>query len=244
MQHTSQKPRIILRLLIIVLVLSGVIAQQFSPIFRMHGGYVAFFYFTTQSNVFLLFISVALLVYELKAKQKPKLLITLEHIAVSATTLTFIVFALLLGPFMETYSYYYSITNVTLHNLAPIGGIIAYLMTRDEYAPPAYYGLISGLYYLVFAYVVHALRGNFGPFEFPYFFLDYKANGWFTLAPPTFGVVYYFILIFFMLLGISVLLLKLKNNEQKSKVIKITAIALLSVAFIINLLNVLIKLNK
>lgn len=231
-----------LRITLIVLVIVGITAQQFSSFFAAHGGYVAFFYFTTQSNFFLLVINMCLLVFELRGKEKPQALLTLEHIAVSATTLTFFVFAVLLGPFVEKASYFYSVTNLTLHNAGPLLGIVTYLMTRKHEKVNPLFGLSSGLFYLVFAYTVYFIRGNFGPTEFPYFFLDFKTNGWLTFRPPVIGVIYYFVFIFFLLLGLSYLLAKLEEHENKQKVVTLTTVVLASLAFIVIVLNVVIKL--
>lgn len=232
----------LLRIALIVLVIVGVTAQQFSSFFSEHGSYVAFFYFTTQSNLFLLGVNVFLLMYELRAKKKPRLLLTLEHIAVSATTLTFIVFALLLAPFLELPSYFYSVTNLTLHNAAPILGIVTYLGTKREHKINSFTSVTSGLYYLIFAYTVYFIRGNFGPTEFPYFFMDFKTNGWLTFAPPVFGVVYYFILIFFLLLAISYVLIKLNKIENRRKTVTLATLVLSLLALAVILLNVLLKL--
>lgn len=232
----------LLRITLIVLVVIGITAQQFSSFFAAHGGYVAFFYFTTQSNFFLLLINIFLLTYELRGKEKPQALLTLEHIAVSATTLTFFVFAVFLGPFVEKASYFYSVTNLTLHNAAPILGIITYFMTKKERKVNPLLGLSSGLFYLVFAYTIYFVRGNFGPTEFPYFFLDFKSNGWLTFSPPVIGVIYYFVFIFFLLLGISYLLAKLDKHENKQKVVTLTASVLTSITLIVIILNVALKL--
>lgn len=230
-----------MRLAIIMLVTLGLIAQQFSAFYALHGRIVAFLYFTTQSNILLLVVNALLLSYELKNKLKPKPLLTLEHIAVSATTLTFVVFALLLGPFVEKPSYFYSVTNLTLHNFAPILGVITYLMTKEKTNLPAFIAVSAGLYYLIFAYTVFFVRGNFGPTKFPYFFLDFETNGWLTFSPPTIGVIYYFVIIFFLLWGTSELLLKLKQKENKKKVALVTFTLLFTLSFVINLLNVILK---
>jgi hypothetical protein len=243
MNITKKNLRLVLRIAIIVMVIVGVIGQYFSGIL-VDKGWSSLLFYTTQSNLLVAATYLFLLIYELKDKKTPRLIIIFEHIAVSATTLTFIVFALFLGPYIANVRYFYSLQNLTLHNLVPILSIITYLIGKDTGQKRIIpFALISGFSYLIFAYLLYFLKVPFGSFEFPYFFMDFNQYGWLRIQGINFGVIYWWITIALLLYGISFLLFKLKEKTINLKKVPLYVfIILLAFAILITLINIIIKL--
>jgi len=244
---TKRQLRIILKIIIIVFVIIGVIAQQFIG-FLSGRGYSAFLYFTTQSNIILAITALILLIYDIKGIKNPPALVSFHHIAISAILLTFIVFSLFLGPFIPSVSYFYSPGNLTLHNLVPILGLVNYLLEEDK-MPPKYVrslALISGLTYLIATYILYFSGANFGLYEFPYFFLNFKELGWLTLdfANMRFGIIYWWIIIIIFLYGISALTYNIKQKSTSNPKLALNVfIFLFALAVLFTTLNVIIKLT-
>lgn len=80
------------------------------------------------------------------------------------------------------------------------------------------------LYYLFFSFILAFANpdGIFKNFDgtasrFPYFFLDYEVNGWFTLNKGFFGLgtFYWIIIISIIVILISKLFLNLNNKANK-----------------------------
>ncbi len=203
-------------------------------------------YFTTQSNIFIALCMGLLLYYDFAEKPVPTVILILHHISVTAVTLTFLVFAIFLGPFIPelSVSYFYSVQNLTLHNIVPLLAIGQYLYDDNRDIPDytKYLGLLSGVIYVIFVYIVHFLGGNFGATLFPYFFLDYKTFGWLTISEGKIGILYWWIVIILLLLGISLLLYYLKKKSAERKNIPaaiFNSLIILAVIFII--INIIIK---
>lgn len=240
---TKKEISIALKIITIVLVVVGVIAQTFNSLL-VSRGLTSFLYFTTQSNVILGVTMGLLLFFELKNKEKPRWLIIFSHIAVSAVFLTFIVFSLFLGPFITGIKYFYSIQNLALHNFAPICGIIAYLLMEEDIPKVARpLALISGISYAIVTYILYFAGVSFGKYELPYFFLDFNTYGFLRINFPDFGVVYWWILIAIFLYGISVLLMFIRKLAHKNEKVPLTSFIFLSVlATIFIVFNIIIKL--
>ena len=243
----TRSVRITLKILIVLFVIVGVIYQNLVGYFAGRG-FSSYLYFTTQSNIIIGALAMALLVYDLKRRQTPKALVAFHHIAISAIMLTFIVFALFLGPLVPDASYFYSPSNLTLHNLVPILAFFNYLLEEDEMPPRyvRYLALISGVSYMIATYIFYFSGASFGQNEFPYFFLNFKTNGWLTIdfVNWRFGIIYWWVVIVLVLLGISVATYEIKAKCKKNQRIawKIF-IFLLSLATIFILMSVIIKLS-
>ncbi|MGI6735008.1 MAG: hypothetical protein ACOX3C_02330 [Bacilli bacterium] len=236
---------IILKFGVIVVAIVGIISQQLHGLL-IYTGYVPFLYFTTQSNIIIAICMIFLLYFDFANKEVPRALLIFEHISVTAVTLTFLVFAIILAPFIPALDrrYFYSLQNLTLHNAAPILAIVHYLYddNRDipKYAKPL--GLLSGIIYVIFVYIVHLAGGNFGATEFPYFFLDYKSFGWLTISEGKIGILYWWAVIILLLYGISSALYYLKVKSGAKKKIPVTTFAsLIFLATIFIIINIIIK---
>ncbi|OQC49540.1 MAG: hypothetical protein BWX57_00863 [Tenericutes bacterium ADurb.Bin024] len=237
---------IILKISIIVAAIIGIISQQLHGLL-IYTGHVPFMYFTTQSNILVAVCMGILLYYDLTEKEVPRWVLIFQHITVTAVTLTFLVFAIFLGPFIPDLSvgYFYSVQNLTLHNIVPILAISQYLYDDNRDIPKyaKYLGLSSGFIYVIFVYIVHLCGATFGATEFPYFFLDYKEFGWLTINEGKIGIIYWWIVIILLLLGISALLYYLKKKSAERKNIPVAifnSLIILSIIFII--INIIIKI--
>lgn len=104
------------------------------------------FYFTTQSNLILVFVS---LIYILKPF-KGKIFKTFAFIGLINISLTGIIFHILLTPYMSNVSF----LNHVLHTINPILYVAFYFICINDYVPIKmfYVALIYPLAYMVFVY--------------------------------------------------------------------------------------------
>lgn len=193
-------------------------------------------FFTVQSNITIMAICAVYLVFDVmklfgKDVQKPNWLKAVKYIFTVAITLTFVVFSLLLMPYiimMGQSSYLLSVSNFFAHNLVPILAIADWLLFDYEYKTTNktfLLGTIMPLYYLAFALICSAMGVTFGESGqiAPYFFLDYQANGWFSIGDGKFGVVYWIIILVGIVLLLSWLLILLKDKVATAKLKKATS---------------------
>lgn len=235
--------RISLNSVLIVLVIIGVIMQSTVGLLGAPG-FRSFLYYTTQSNLIMALLSAFLIYYDFKKREPTIAIKVMHHIAVTAVLLTFTVFALMLGGYIENTRYFYSIQNLTLHNLAPIIAVFVYLLY--DYKLPRYtvpLALISGVTYMLFTYILYFSGVNYGTHGFPYFFLDFKTYGWLTINWPSFGILYWWVLIIIFMYTMSGCLVYLRNKTRKYKQIPLfTLSVLLCLALIFIVINIIIWL--
>lgn len=242
-EATKRTTRLVLNVVLIVLVIGGIISQSLSSIIVSKGG-ISFLYFTTQSNLIMAMFSLILIYFDLKQKPIPRHLAVFHHIAVVATTLTFLVFALMLGPFLNMPSYFYSLQNLALHNFGPIIAIVVYLLYDYEVPKKAKpLALAAPLSYMFVTYLLYFSGVRFTPNKLPYFFLEYMTYGWLRIDFPNFGILYWWILIILLIVIISNLVYFLKKKAQTNpKVIYISAIILFCLSLTFIVINTIIKL--
>lgn len=193
---------ICLKIVIVILAFLGIAFNIFTKGEYMIGR-LSFLFFTIQSNFLIAIVALFLIVFDilkLKGVKKdlPRWLSYLKFAATSAISLTFIVFWTLLAWVMKP-SYLYSVSNLTLHTFVPIIAVIDYILFTIDYKTTKF-GLASSLIfplaYFVFAVILIAFEVSFGPdMQAPYFFLDYKKNGWFKISNGQIGVFYWVMLI-------------------------------------------------
>lgn len=235
--------RLVLNAFLIVLITSGIISQTLSGLLVSRGP-ISFLYFTTQSNLIVALLALFLIFYDIKEKARPKAVQIIHHIAVVATTLTFLVFSLMLGPYIEKANYFYSLQNIALHNLGPIIALIVYLLYDDDLSPNVrLLALISPFSYMIVIYLLYFSGVRFTPYELPYFFLEYMTYGWLRIDYPNFGVLYWWILILLLIVGISYVLYYLREKaRQNHVVIYICGALLLCFALMFISINTIMKL--
>jgi len=169
-------------------------------------------FFTIQSNILILITMVIFLIYAIRELKRvpreiPQTLRKIKYVFTVSITLTFIVFALLLSPWMPL-SYLTSPSNICIHFLVPIMAIIDFLYFDQPLQTKKttfLWGVIPPLYYLVFAMICSFSGVAFYPdgMTVPYFFLNYEELGWFRIGPTGIGVVYWFFLLCAMVLLIG-----------------------------------------
>lgn len=190
-------------------------------------GNATFNFFTIQSNVWAMMIAIIFLVFSLGSLALrryvaiPNWLYHIKFMCTTAVTLTFLVFSLMLTPSMiaQGYSgYLTSASNICCHNLVPILTLVDFFVFDSDYKTKKGTFLLSAVlpvYYLIYALVGSVTGMNFGQeSKVPYFFLDYEANGWFTLDGGFFGlgVVWWILILVVVVLAYSAAIIAIKNS--------------------------------
>ena len=225
------KTSIILTCVLIVSTILGIIFDCISGV-----GIVAFLYFTVQSNIWIMIISIIYMIYQIKFFKNgliniPNWIYNFKFMATVAISLTFLIFTFVLAPLIikdGRIDELFSINNFCLHEVTPILSIINFSLFDSNYKfkkNTKFLGLILPIYYFIFSILLKVFSGK--PYfisanntysKFPYFFLDYETFGWFTLNKGIkhLGVFYWIIFISLLILGIGFILLKLqKFNHNK-----------------------------
>lgn len=215
----------------ICIVFAGIIGVFISLFTTRLDGYshwpVRFLYFTTQSNLWIGFTVLAILLlpyFPDKNKEKwEKRLYILKYIFTVSITVTGLVFCFLLAPFADESYRPWSFTSILTHVIAPLTSIVDFFVdeTQIEWKNRnLFYSIVPPLCYFAFAMLLGAFNVDFGRGEpFPYFFLNFKTEaGLFGFVDgdlPQFGSMYWIILILCMILGLSALYsLKYKKNKN------------------------------
>ena len=82
-----------------------------------------------------------------------------------------------------------------------------------------FWGISTPLYYLAFANICYASNITFGGnLKFPYYFLDFETNGWFTIQSKTIGVFYWIIILLIYVTLLSLLIFSIKNKINKNAI--------------------------
>ncbi len=183
----------------------------------------AILYFTIQSNIWILITMGFYLVLAIRRYQGhtiviPRWLALIKYVFTVSIALTFVVFALLLSPFMSL-DYLASPSNLCMHFLAPICAMLDFILfdSKNVYRKKdVLWTLIPPLYYLVFA-----LGLSFAGIKFaegasvPYYFLDYTTRGWFTVSDAGLGIVYWILMMLLLVTGLAFGLRSLSKRVGK-----------------------------
>ena len=177
----------------------------------------ALLYFTIQSNLWILLTMVVYLIAAIRRYlghevSLPRWLSIVKYVFTVAISLTFVVFALLLSPFMDL-AYLASPSNLCMHFLAPICAILDFIFFDSKISftkKEVLWTLIPPLYYLVFALGLSFAGVKFAEgASVPYYFLDYTTRGWFAISSSGMGVVYWILLMLGLVTGLAFGLRKL-----------------------------------
>lgn len=183
-----------------------------------------YLYYTNLSNIWTLLLALSLLIIELytlsrgKAARLPAWLHKLRFALTVGVLLTFVVFSLLLAPMMAGTGYLLSLPNLLVHNLVPLlAGLDFVLFDHGAPRKPSLlWGLMMPSLYVAFALLLARFGAFFGQgSRFPYFFLDYEKNGWFSLGGGRLGVVWWILLLSGLLLLMGKALLALQRRAAK-----------------------------
>ncbi len=189
--------------------------------------YTRLFYFTQQSNLWIgvtaLTLGILSLTGTMEKNQKVKdIVYLLKFIFTVSITITGIIFCCLLAPFADFDVWTFS--SILTHVAVPVLSIADLFVDDTEFnlqRKHIFTALIPLAYYFVFASVLSLLKVDFGRGDtFPYFFFNYYSEvglfGFMGGNPPQMGSVYWFIVIFALVLGLSYLYYKL-HPARKGK---------------------------
>ena len=174
------------------------------------GGFGSWAYYTLQSNLLVLGVTIALLVLTIMdvvrfgLKGESSHLTSLHFVTTVSIMITFLVFWVLLAPSafsMSSEYHLWSYFNLTVHGIVPLLCLADYMIfNRPKKHSLSLFGLVTifPLAYLAFALImgfsgyVFNITAEGVPIRFPYFFIDYDKNGLWIIA-WIFGVLLLFL---------------------------------------------------
>lgn len=228
-RHTLFTLRWIINLCIVILAALGILLNYAEP----NAVKNTILYFTVQSNIWILGICLVLCCYDWIHRPVPQIVYIVKYIFTIAITLTGVVYNLILAPqygiFFGSFWRAYSTSVVLLHLVIPLLAIASFLWFDDLFPRRGlcFTGCTMPLLYFAGIMLLSLSEASEEMFEgiggvstrFPYFFMDYKANGWFTLSSNIgeTGVFYWITAGLLLTLGLSAGLLWLKKNITKAK---------------------------
>lgn len=218
----------------------GIYLQMFDSSVDFMGGPSMMLYFTIQSNLWMAVISALGLIIIYKHKEPSNTYYLIKYILLVGILLTYVVFSLMLSPGLPL-SYLLTPSNILVHTLTPLFSVVDYLVSdRRLYNKKQYlYGLITPLYYLIFANLMYVMGIKFSGSNFPYFFLDFIENGWFSFGNGKIGVIYWYVIVLGIVIGISIATIKLRRSMNKHMVIY-TALTMVLLTLIMTFLQTII----
>ena len=211
---------LILSALIIVGVL-GIILTAVSTSFM--GGASVFYFFTVQSNIFIIAMAFLFLGHQIiclinKKETVNQVMLQIKFVATVAITITFLVFFTMLAPLMGV-DYLLSFKNFSLHAIVPILAIIDFIVFDTDINlsyPKSLIAAIAPISYVFFVYAIGVpLKLQYAEnLYFPYFFLNYEQNGFFF--EKGFGVIPWVIVLLTAICGLSLLFCFFIKLRQKA----------------------------
>lgn len=210
--------------LVIVGVLGIVLTAQSTDF--MGGGSV-FFFFTVQSNIFIMLMALIFLVNEvavliIKKSFINQVLLHIKYTATVAITITFLVFFTMLAPLMGV-DYLLSFKNYSLHAIVPILAIVDFFLFDKDIQltyKSSLLATIPPVCYVVFVYVGAIFKIQYAKnLYYPYFFLNIDTNGFF-FEKGTMGIIPWIIILLGFIIGLGCLyclFMKLRQKESNKK---------------------------
>ena len=218
---------IVLKLIIIVSSIMGVILSSILKENDYMGGVTALLYFTIQSNMWICFICLLLLLVKLIGYINHKSYIKrwmyiIKFVFTVAITLTGIVFCFLLAPFMPSDAW--TTNNILTHIVVPLAAIIDLFIDRASFTYKHSHAMLTLLppaYYFVFAIVcyVNDVKFAYGQ-NYPYFFLNFGSPAGifgFSDQSPFMGTFYWVLIMLTMVLTFAYTYLIIHNKTHKEK---------------------------
>ena len=220
---------IIIKAALIIIGVLGIVFTALSSAFM--GGASVFFFFNVQSNIFIMLMALIFLINEVVVLITNKsfinqTLLHIKYVATVAITVTFLVFFTMLAPIVGI-DYLLSFNNFSLHAIVPILAIVDFFVFDkdiDMTYPKAFLGLAMPAYYLVF-FIICTFFGtrytgaNDDSAIAPYFFLNYKQNG-FLFEKGTIGVIPWSVILLVAIALLSLLfafLMRLRQGKITKK---------------------------
>ena len=203
--------RMLIRGSLIIVGVLGILFTFLSSSFM--GGASVFLFFTVQSNITIILITLVFLINDflLLFNKKPyvsQFLLILKYIFTIAITITFLVFFTMLAPLLGV-DYLLSFNNFSLHAIVPILAIVDFFIFNTDIElsiPKSLLGTAMPIYYVIFVYIGVPLGFEYMEgLKFPYFFLNYEKNGWFNISKDGIGVFYWIIILMIGIIGLCLL---------------------------------------
>ncbi len=225
----------ILRLALVLSCVLGITFQLMDPPTSSLAGWGVFKAFTIQSNLWIAGWSFYLWIRLLKGKPLSSWMLSIKFMFTTPILLTYIVFALFLSPFMEL-SYLLSPTNIFLHTATPILALVDALLydNLQQHRPIVKrLALVMPLLYAVLFVIVYELTNEL---PVPYFFLNYRLNGWFTVSTTSIGTFWWVLILMGLLVGMArwlyPLLLTSLDDPKRIRNMKLTSIIMIALSLV------------
>lgn len=222
------KNRIIINILIVIFAIVGIFLNINEP----NASKNTILYFTTQSNIWIMFICLIMLFYDILHRKVPKVVYVIKYIFTVSILVTGIVYNLILAPqYANCFGSFfraYSLSVTILHVIVPLLGFISYILFDEKIFKKKFnlLGCVMPLLYFLFIIILSVVSTNDYLFDgiggvqskFPYFFLDYINNGWFTLTRDIskLGTFYWFIICLIFTIIISQALLYIQRKVSRT----------------------------
>jgi len=212
--------KILIKAAIVVIGVLGIILTAISTEFM--GGASVFFFFTVQSNIFIMLMALIFLINEIVVLISKKsfinqVLLHVKYVATVAITITFLVFFTMLAPLMGM-DYLLSFKNFSLHAIVPILAIVDFFLFDKDIKltyKSSLLATISPICYVVFVYAGAIFKIQYGKdLYYPYFFLNIDTNG-FLFEKGTMGIIPWIIILLGFIIGLGCLFCLLMKLRQK-----------------------------
>ena len=219
--------RILIKASLVIVGIFGIVFTVLSSAFM--GGASVFFFFTVQSNIFIIAMALIFLINEVVVLLKKKsfinqTLLHIKYVATVAITITFLVFFTMLAPLMGI-DYLLSFNNFSLHAIVPILAIVDFFLFDTDIKityKSSLLATISPISYVAFVYIGRIFNLKYTEnLYYPYFFLNIDSNG-FLFEKGTMGVIPWIIILLGAIIGLGCLYcLFMRLRQKKHKINKV-----------------------
>ena len=213
--------KIIIKAALSIVGILGIVFTALSSAFM--GGASVFFFFTVQSNIFIMLMALIFLVNEVVVLITNKgfinqTLLHIKYVATIAITITFIVFFTMLAPLMGV-DYLLSFNNFSLHAIVPILAIVDFFLFDKDIKltyKSSLLATISPICYVIFVYIGAIFKLKYSEnLYYPYFFLNIDSNGFF-FEKGTMGIIPWIIILLGAIIGLGCLYCLFMRLRQKA----------------------------
>lgn len=186
------------------------------------GGASVFFFFTVQSNIFIILMALIFLINEVvqlftKKSFTNEWLLKIKYVATVAITVTFLVFFSMLAPLMGI-DYLLSFNNFSLHAIVPVLAIVDFILFDTDIHLTYKNSLVAAIApisYVIFVYIGAIFKLQYGEnLYYPYFFLNIETNGFFF--EKGMGVIPWVIILLAGICGLGFLYCLIIKARQKA----------------------------
>ena len=212
--------KILIKAALIIIGVLGIVLTALSTAFM--GGASVFFFFTVQSNIFIMLMALIFLINEVVVLITNKSFINqtilhIKYVATVAITVTFLVFFTMLAPLMGV-DYLLSFNNFSLHAIVPILAIVDFFLFDKDIKltyKSSLLATISPICYVIFVYIGAIFKLEYSEnLHYPYFFLNIDTNG-FLFEKGTMGIIPWIIILLGFIIGLGCLFCLFMKLRQK-----------------------------